>query len=88
MLTKAQNTTTSHTSVDPRNFGVNYANFSCETNCTSAWPTSNLSMSQQPQNETHQTHRHYKTHTPPHTYTDQQYCNQTPQLQSIHHQPI
>ena len=46
-LTKAQNTTTSPTSGNPGHFEVNYANSSCETNWASAWPTSNLAMSQQ-----------------------------------------
>ena len=36
MPTKVQNTATPLTSVDPRNFRVNYANFSYETNWTSA----------------------------------------------------
>ena len=78
VLTKAQNTTTPSTSVDPRNLGVNYANASCETNWTSVWPTFNLAMSQQPEIDTHQTHRPYKVHTPPQTCTNQQYSNQTP----------
>ena len=64
VLTKAQNTTSPPTSVDPKNFRANYANSSYETSWTSAWPTSNLAMSMQPENDTHQTHRPYETHTP------------------------
>ena len=62
-LTKAQNITTSSTSLDPRNFGVDYANSSCETNWTTAWPTSNLATSQQPEIDTHQTQRLNKAYT-------------------------
>ena len=53
MLTKAQNTTISPTSVDARNVGVNYTNSSYETNWTTALTTSNLAMLQQPENEPH-----------------------------------
>ena len=71
-LTKAQNTTT-----PSRYFKVNYTNPSYETNWTSAWLTSNLAMLQQPDIETHQTHRPYETHTPPQTYANQQHPHQT-----------
>ena len=71
-LTKAQNTTTSS-----RNFRVNYANPSYETNWTSAWLTSNLVMSQQPDIDKHHTHRTNEAYTPPQTYTNQQHHNQT-----------
>ena len=63
-LTKAQNTATSSMSVDPRNFGVNYANSSCETKWTSVWPPSNLAMSKQPEINTHQSHRPYEAYAP------------------------
>ena len=76
--TKAQNSTAPPTSVYPRNFRANYENSSYESNWTSAWQTSNLAMSQQPENETQQTHRHYETHTFPHTYINYQHPNQNP----------
>ena len=44
---------------------------------TSAWPTSSPVKSQQPDTDTHQTHRTYKAHTPPQSYTKQQHANQT-----------
>ena len=77
-LRKAQSTTTPSTSIDTRNFGPNYANPSYETNWTSALLTSNHTMSQQPEINTHQIHRHYEEHTPPQTYINQQHPNQTP----------
>ena len=76
-LTKAQSTTTSSTSIDTRNFGTNYANPSYETSWTSAWPTSNHTMPLQPEINTHQIHRPYKSYTPPQTYKNQQHLNQT-----------
>ena len=62
-VTRAQNTTTSS-----RNFRVTVQTHHM---------TSNLAMSKQPDIDTHQTHRAYAAHIPPHTCTKQQHLNET-----------
>ena len=77
-LTKTQSTTTLSTSIDIRNFGTNYTNPPYETSWTSAWPTPNHNVSQQPKIDTHQIYRLFKDHIPTQTHIGQQHHNQTP----------
>ena len=65
--TKAQDVTSPAAPIDCRNFGVKHTtNSSYETNWTSPWPTPNIVMSQQLENDTYQIQRPYETHTSPH----------------------